>query len=285
MATQTRRVQIGTYVLLLPLHHPVRVAEDAAVVDILSGGRLLLGFGVGYRPDEFAGLGYPKQLRGRLQEEGVEIIQKCFTEDTFDHDEPTTTCAASRSRRSRSSGRTRRLTLVASAGRSSPARRVWTSRASAAGRAAVDWAAFRDEMAVLGRDPDVIRNAPLQFMYVAESDDQAPRRRPRPRRVGPIPLCPLVWRRRRIGLFRPRRGGDDPRQPGDLPAPLGGLLRSAPRSPDHHLVVQLQLAGLDHQKALRAMDFFAEHILPRLHAGESKVQGPKSKVRMPGAWT
>ena len=50
VAARTRRLKVGTSVLLLPLHHPVHVAEDAATLDIVSGGRVILGVVLGYQP-------------------------------------------------------------------------------------------------------------------------------------------------------------------------------------------------------------------------------------------
>src|SRR2546421_1743640 len=64
VAQRTRKVHIGTDVILLPLHHPLRVAEDGAVVDILSHGRFALGAAVGYRPMEFEMLGVSVHERG-----------------------------------------------------------------------------------------------------------------------------------------------------------------------------------------------------------------------------
>ena len=83
IAMKTTRVTIGTSVLLLPLHHPVQVAEEAAVVDNLSNGRLILGLGLGFRIAEFEGYGIDRHTRGARTEEGVEIIRRCWTEKSF----------------------------------------------------------------------------------------------------------------------------------------------------------------------------------------------------------
>lgn len=78
VAMRTKTMRIGTAVLLLPLYHPVRVAEDAATVDILSGGRFDLGVGIGYRLEEFAGLGISRKERGGRMNEGLEIIRRLW---------------------------------------------------------------------------------------------------------------------------------------------------------------------------------------------------------------
>ena len=75
VATRTKTIRIGTSVLLLPLHDAVRVAEDGATVDILSNGRFELGVGIGYRPEEFSGLGIDRSQRSVRMEEGLEIIR------------------------------------------------------------------------------------------------------------------------------------------------------------------------------------------------------------------
>jgi probable F420-dependent oxidoreductase len=81
IAARTSRIRIGTWVLLLPLHNALRVAEDAATVDILSNGRLDLGMGLGYRVEEFAAFGVDRRQRGRIMDEGVELIRRAWTED------------------------------------------------------------------------------------------------------------------------------------------------------------------------------------------------------------
>jgi probable F420-dependent oxidoreductase len=82
IAVRTKKIRIGTAVLLLPLYHPVRVAEDGATVDILSGGRFELGVGIGYRVEEFAGLGVSRKERGGRSNEGLEIIRRLWEGET-----------------------------------------------------------------------------------------------------------------------------------------------------------------------------------------------------------
>jgi probable F420-dependent oxidoreductase len=80
IAARTTTMRIGTNVMLLPMHHPLRVAEDAAVVDLLSGGRFTLGVGLGYVQHEFEALGFNRKYRPSLFEEGVEVIRQAWEE-------------------------------------------------------------------------------------------------------------------------------------------------------------------------------------------------------------
>lgn len=83
VAAQTRRLHVGTSVLLLPLHHPVRVAEDVTTLDIISKGRVILGVGIGYQASDFRAFGVPMAQRAALFEEGVEIIRRCWRGEPF----------------------------------------------------------------------------------------------------------------------------------------------------------------------------------------------------------
>jgi alkanesulfonate monooxygenase SsuD/methylene tetrahydromethanopterin reductase-like flavin-dependent oxidoreductase (luciferase family) len=78
-ATRTQRVKIGAYVVVLPLHHPVEVAEAGALLDVMSNGRFVLGVGLGYREDEFALFGVPMRERAERLAEGVDLIKTVWT--------------------------------------------------------------------------------------------------------------------------------------------------------------------------------------------------------------
>lgn len=85
LATRTRSVLLGANVVLLPLYHPVRVAEEGALVDVISQGRLVLGVALGYRREEFELFGVPMGERASRLEEGIEIITRLWAEDTVTH--------------------------------------------------------------------------------------------------------------------------------------------------------------------------------------------------------
>src|SRR5262249_36285149 len=76
---------VGTNLILLPLHNPVEVAEIGAFLDVITGGRFLLGVGLGYRPEEFALFDVPMAERVSRLVEGVEIIRRLWTEDAVVH--------------------------------------------------------------------------------------------------------------------------------------------------------------------------------------------------------
>ncbi len=83
VAAQTRRLQVGTSVILLPLHHPVHVAEDVITLDLVSKGRVILGVGIGYQAADFKAFAVPMEHRVALFEEGVDIIRKCWSGEPF----------------------------------------------------------------------------------------------------------------------------------------------------------------------------------------------------------
>ena len=81
VAAVTERVKLGTSVLVLPMRHPVPLAKELATLQNLSGGRLILGAGVGWLAPEFAALGAPFHERGRRMDEGLALMRALWTQD------------------------------------------------------------------------------------------------------------------------------------------------------------------------------------------------------------
>lgn len=86
VAAATQRIKLITGTLLLPVYDPLRIAEDAATLDVLCGGRLMLGLGMGYRPMEFDGFGLSKRTRGKRLVEMMKIIREATSKDVFSYD-------------------------------------------------------------------------------------------------------------------------------------------------------------------------------------------------------
>jgi alkanesulfonate monooxygenase SsuD/methylene tetrahydromethanopterin reductase-like flavin-dependent oxidoreductase (luciferase family) len=86
LGARTRHLRLGTAVLVLPWHNPVLLAEQAATLDLLSGGRLDFGVGKGYRWNEFAGFCIPMEEADERFEEVLDVVTKAFvSESPFSH--------------------------------------------------------------------------------------------------------------------------------------------------------------------------------------------------------
>jgi alkanesulfonate monooxygenase SsuD/methylene tetrahydromethanopterin reductase-like flavin-dependent oxidoreductase (luciferase family) len=80
-----RDVRVATTIVIVPLYHPIQLAEDLATLDIVSDGRLVVGAGLGYRPEEFAFLGLDIKERAARFEEALEVMARLWTEDSVTH--------------------------------------------------------------------------------------------------------------------------------------------------------------------------------------------------------
>ena len=83
VAAHTRTLNVGTSVILLPLHNPVHLAEDVITLDLVSKGRIILGVGLGYQEADFRAFEVPVRQRVGRFEEGVEIIRQCWSGEPF----------------------------------------------------------------------------------------------------------------------------------------------------------------------------------------------------------
>jgi alkanesulfonate monooxygenase SsuD/methylene tetrahydromethanopterin reductase-like flavin-dependent oxidoreductase (luciferase family) len=84
IAAQTRRIRLGTGVVVLPLNHPLRVAEDYAFLDHLSDGRVDLGVGRGYQPLEFQRYGVEQTTTREQFDEALQVIRQAWTDGQVD---------------------------------------------------------------------------------------------------------------------------------------------------------------------------------------------------------
>jgi alkanesulfonate monooxygenase SsuD/methylene tetrahydromethanopterin reductase-like flavin-dependent oxidoreductase (luciferase family) len=82
---RTQQIGVSISALLLPLHDPLRIAEDIAVLDHASGGRLTTIVGLGYRPSEYAAHGKDWDARGALMDESVDVLLKAWTGEPFEY--------------------------------------------------------------------------------------------------------------------------------------------------------------------------------------------------------
>jgi alkanesulfonate monooxygenase SsuD/methylene tetrahydromethanopterin reductase-like flavin-dependent oxidoreductase (luciferase family) len=294
IAQRTTRMKIGTAIMVLPFQHPLRVAEDAALVDALSGGRLLLGLGRGYQPPEFHGFGIPQEDSSAMFVESFEILRRALSGEKFTYDgqfwkieEPTEIFPkpiqkphppfylASVSSKS----------VEVAARHGMPLLRSPQFSDLDAVKATFD--DYRERMREFGHDPDALDQPLSVRTYVAPTDEEAKAETPH-----------LVWFYHLLATLLPGAPGrpmpsagyeNYPRDPLALSEVTvddvwnrGTCFGSPERVIDlmkrymhacgtTSFMVQMRIGGLEHDKVLRSMQLFAEHVMPALEEEEARM--------------
>ena len=83
IAGRTTRIRIASGVLLMPFYNPIRLAEDIATVDVISGGRFELGVGIGFKLEEFDGFAVPSKQRGARTDQSLDIVRRALAGETI----------------------------------------------------------------------------------------------------------------------------------------------------------------------------------------------------------
>jgi probable F420-dependent oxidoreductase len=276
-AAATDHIRLGTGVLLTPFHDPLRIAEDAATVDLISGGRLVLGLGLAWREEEFRMFGVPFNERVRRTAETIEVLRRAWTGERFSFDGKVFSYDR---------------VLVSPAPERDGAIPIWLGGSvepaiRRAGRLAdgyirtrggevekmrrdVGWA---DEAARKGgRDPSALAFAQLQNTFVWDDADTAWE-------------IASKYVPNQLGIYGGwAAGGDTPDQGFLLDPPDEETLRRLTPTGDpqgvihalrplveafgsrreFHLIVRLHYPGMDFETASHAMELFAARVLPGL---------------------
>jgi len=289
VAQRTTHMKIGTAVVILPFQHPLRVAEDAAMVDALSGGRLLLGVGRGYQPPEFEGFDVPQGESSAMFEEAFEILQRAlsgekfaFSGDFWKFDEAIEIYPkplqkphppffmASVSRRSLDVAARHNMSLL---------RAPQFSNLDNVASAFTD---YTEMLRKYGHNPAAL-DQPLSIrVYVAPTDEEAKAETEH-----------ALWFYRLLGTLVPGAPGREvvpngyEKYPMDPDALANLTLEdvwergTAFGSPERvteilkmymhklgvdNFIIQMRIGGLQHEKVMRSMDLFAAEVMPALRA-------------------
>lgn len=292
IAERTRRMKIGTAIMVVPFQHPLRIAEDAAMVDALSNGRLLLGLGRGYQPPEFAGFGLEQSTSRAMFDEGFEIVRRALSGERFAHEgefwafkdpveiypkpvqkphPPFYLAAISPNT----------YDIAARLGISLLRSPTFTDLDTVATR----FEAYRTAMRQHGHDPDALDQPFLVRTYVAPTDAEA---RAETKHV--------VWYYHLLGSLVP--GGPSLPTPASYeaypdaskrlsavtedevwergscfgsPERVAAMLkRYLQRTGMNHIALEMRIGGLEHKKVMRSMELFAREVMPEVRAAAAE---------------
>lgn len=267
LATRTKRIRIGTDIIVLPLHHPVTVAENIVTLDTLSCGRAICGLGLGWREPEFNAFGVPfRQRVGRL-EEGTHLVRRLLAEENVTH-----------------RGRYWRLEGVTVTPRpvQKPNPPIWIGAiiepaVRRAGRIGDAWVmpprptlselaklqtAYRQELAATGRSFDQVEKPIRREGYIAEDDETAWREA----------AAALRYQYAEVyGRISPTMPIDEVKKYAEDRFIVGGpetFIREVKRYESalgiDLLLLRVQLPGIRQDRVMNAVQLLGKHVLPSI---------------------
>ncbi len=293
VAQRTKRIKIGTAVVLLPFQHPIRVAEQAALVDVLSNGRLLLGVGRAYQPKEFAGFGMdPSESRERFAE-SLEMLIGVFTQEKFSYEGKFWSCEDVTLSPTPVQKPYPKMYMAAV---SPPSYKIAAELGLSILRAPrftrIDlveeqWAEYNKYMRAAGHDPSALDQPMLMQTYVAETEEEA--------RAVAEPHA--IWYHELFQTILPGAGGKAPAagyevydhiRKAHAKVTYDDLVDwgSAFGTPDQvadrvvtyaeqggvsHWMAEMKFGGVSHAEAMRSMKLFAEEVMPRVRERLAKA--------------
>ena len=172
VAARTSTIKLGTGVLVLPLRNPVVLAKELASLDLIAGGRLLLGLASGWYKREFDAVGVPFQQRGRMMDRNLEILRRLWTEEQVSGEYPPHLL-----RGSNMSPRPSRVPPILIGGyvdrvlKRAGLNGGWLTYFYTPAGFAKSWAKVCRFAEEAGRDPDALLNASQLPIYVGASRD------------------------------------------------------------------------------------------------------------------
>jgi alkanesulfonate monooxygenase SsuD/methylene tetrahydromethanopterin reductase-like flavin-dependent oxidoreductase (luciferase family) len=269
-ASRLKTARLGLGVSVLPFHHPLQLAEQAAMVDILSGGRLEFGVGRGSQRYEYERLGVPIEDKGARFEEAMDILRKAWTEDAFAYEGayyrfPATTVYPRPLQRPHPPiwiASTTPPTLQYAVKHRYP---VLGSALLTLSRAKEYYAQYQSMLAEDGQDPATAVFALSRRTYVSE--DRAEVRQVAER----CAAFHYAWAKQ-MGIAKVGPHGDltfdelfDSSYLFGTPEECLGILEELRAMGIHDIICNLNFAGmLEHRQALRSMELFASKVMARL---------------------
>jgi alkanesulfonate monooxygenase SsuD/methylene tetrahydromethanopterin reductase-like flavin-dependent oxidoreductase (luciferase family) len=268
VASRTRRVTLGTYVLLAPFYHPLRLAEDSATIDVISNGRLRLGIGLGYREEEFDGFGITRSERLGRTLETIEILKRAWSGERFSYEGKYFKFNDVRVLpRPISQPYPELLWGGMTAKAIERGARLGLSFACNLGRREVQ--VYREALQRYGKDPAAFRIVGNRIVYVADSFDRA---------WADIEQAALYqaslygqWLSAAAGPGQTWNWADAERlkrgaiigSPQEVQDRLQQLMQAGETT---ELIIAMQLPGLEPNKTMRSLERFCAEVLPHLRA-------------------